>query len=88
VKIFFEHSPIKENNNNSNNNRKETQKIRSLKIKIANREDNFFFLVLHQKVLFAVTYDTDWHGFELIFFILLGISGGLYGALFIKWVRS
>ncbi|CAG8542451.1 10114_t:CDS:10 [Cetraspora pellucida] len=35
-------------------------------------------------VLFQVVYDRDWHGFDLIFFSLLGIMGGLYGALFIR----
>nr|KAJ3419505.1 hypothetical protein HK105_006864 [Polyrhizophydium stewartii] len=42
-------------------------------------------------VLFQVTYNRDWHGFELPFFILLGILGGLYGTLFIKlnvWYNS
>ncbi|CAG8449251.1 8998_t:CDS:10 [Scutellospora calospora] len=35
-------------------------------------------------VLFQVVYDREWHGFELFFFALLGILGGLYGALFIR----
>lgn len=35
-------------------------------------------------VLFQVTYTTGWHGFELLPFILLGITGGLFGGLFIK----
>lgn len=35
-------------------------------------------------VLFQVTYDRDWHWVELGFFILLGIFGGVYGALFTK----
>ncbi|RUP51523.1 chloride channel [Jimgerdemannia flammicorona] len=35
-------------------------------------------------VLFQVSYDRDWHGFEMIFFALLGIVGGLYGAFFIR----
>ncbi|CAG8805395.1 20388_t:CDS:2, partial [Racocetra persica] len=35
-------------------------------------------------VLFQVVYDRDWHGFDLIFFSMLGIMGGLYGALFIR----
>ncbi|KAH9929594.1 Cl-channel protein [Epithele typhae] len=35
-------------------------------------------------VLFQVTYDRDWHFFEIMFFIILGIFGGLYGAFAIR----
>ncbi|PCH36064.1 hypothetical protein WOLCODRAFT_166656 [Wolfiporia cocos MD-104 SS10] len=35
-------------------------------------------------VLFQVTYDKDWHAYELMFFLLLGIFGGVYGAFFSK----
>lgn len=35
-------------------------------------------------MLFEVRYVTDWHIFELFVFVLLGIIGGIYGALFIK----
>ncbi|KAH6586293.1 hypothetical protein BASA50_000757 [Batrachochytrium salamandrivorans] len=35
-------------------------------------------------VLFQVTYNRDWHAFELPLFILLGVLGGFYGALFIR----
>ncbi|KAI4230984.1 MAG: hypothetical protein LQ349_005904 [Xanthoria aureola] len=35
-------------------------------------------------VLYQVTYDTGWHGFEMVPFAILGIVGGLYGALFIS----
>ncbi|KAE8396050.1 voltage-gated chloride channel [Aspergillus alliaceus] len=38
-----------------------------------------------QLVMFQVQYDRTWHFFELIFFILLGVFGGLYGAFVIKW---
>lgn len=38
-----------------------------------------------QLVMFQVKYDRTWHLFELIFFILLGVFGGLYGAFVIKW---
>ncbi|KAL2825574.1 chloride channel [Aspergillus cavernicola] len=38
-----------------------------------------------QLVMFQVQYDRTWHFFELIFFIIIGIFGGLYGALVIKW---
>ncbi|KAL4260193.1 Chloride channel protein [Pleurotus pulmonarius] len=36
-------------------------------------------------VLFQVTYDRDWHFFEIIFFIVLGVFGGLYGAFVVKF---
>ncbi|OBZ70692.1 hypothetical protein A0H81_09370 [Grifola frondosa] len=36
-------------------------------------------------VLFSVTYDRDWHFFEIMFFIILGIFGGLYGAFVVKF---
>ncbi|GAA6001698.1 hypothetical protein JCM10207_002272 [Rhodosporidiobolus poonsookiae] len=35
-------------------------------------------------VLFAVTYDRDWHVLELIGFLALAVFGGVYGALFCK----
>lgn len=38
-----------------------------------------------QLVMFQVRYDRDWHFFEIIFFIILGIFGGLYGEFVIKW---
>ncbi|KAF9091068.1 glycerol ethanol, ferric requiring protein [Mortierella sp. AD031] len=36
-------------------------------------------------VMFQVSYDRDWHFFEMIFFVLIGIFGGLYGTLIIKY---
>lgn len=43
-------------------------------------------------VLFQVTYDRDWHWVELAFFVLIGLFGGVYGALFTKlnmfWSRN
>lgn len=43
-------------------------------------------------VLFQVTYDKDWHAFELVPFLLLGVFGGVYGAYFSKlnhrWSRD
>ncbi|KAH9058793.1 voltage-gated chloride channel [Lactarius vividus] len=36
-------------------------------------------------VLFQVTYNRDWHFFEIMFFVILGIFGGLYGAFVIKF---
>jgi chloride channel 3/4/5 len=38
-----------------------------------------------QLVMFQVRYDRSWHFFEVVFFIILGIFGGLYGAFVIKW---
>ncbi|KAK5998259.1 putative chloride channel protein [Cladobotryum mycophilum] len=38
-----------------------------------------------QLVMFQVQYDRDWHFFEIIFYIVIGIFGGLYGAFVIKW---
>lgn len=38
-----------------------------------------------QLVMFEVKYDRDWHFFEIIFFIILGIFGGLYGEFVMKW---
>ncbi|KAI0744080.1 chloride channel [Daedaleopsis nitida] len=42
-------------------------------------------------VLFQVTYDKDWHAYELFPFLLLGVFGGVYGAYFsklnYKWSR-
>lgn len=35
-------------------------------------------------VLYQVTYHSGWHAFELVPFALIGIIGGLYGAMFIK----
>jgi len=35
-------------------------------------------------VLFQVTYDKDWHAYELLFFLVLGVFGGVYGAYFSK----
>ncbi len=37
-----------------------------------------------QLVMFSVRYDRDWHFFEIVFYIILGIFGGLYGAFVIK----
>ncbi|KZT10858.1 uncharacterized protein LAESUDRAFT_721246 [Laetiporus sulphureus 93-53] len=36
-------------------------------------------------VLFQVTYDRDWHFFEIIFFVIIGVFGGLYGAFMVKF---
>ncbi|KAF4125235.1 chloride channel 3/4/5 [Geosmithia morbida] len=38
-----------------------------------------------QLVMFQVSYDREWHFFEIVFYILLGVFGGLYGAFVIKW---
>ena len=38
-----------------------------------------------QLVMFSVKYDRGWHFFEVVFYIVLGIFGGCYGAFMIKW---
>jgi chloride channel 3/4/5 len=38
-----------------------------------------------QLVMFQVQYDRSWHFFEVIFYIIIGVFGGLYGAFVIKW---
>jgi len=38
-----------------------------------------------QLVMFSVKYDRDWHFFEILFYIILGVFGGLYGAFVIKY---
>ncbi|KAJ1333357.1 CLC voltage-gated chloride channel [Microdochium nivale] len=38
-----------------------------------------------QLVMFSVKYDRTWHFFEVVFYIIIGIFGGLYGAFMIKW---
>ncbi|KAI8285047.1 H(+)/Cl(-) exchange transporter 5 [Colletotrichum sp. SAR11_57] len=46
----------------------------------------------HKIVMFQVKYTTDWHYFEIVFFIVIGILGGAAGALFIKaskhWAKT
>ncbi|KAF2239921.1 hypothetical protein EV356DRAFT_477317 [Viridothelium virens] len=36
-------------------------------------------------VMFQVKYDRDWHFFEIVFYIIIGIFGGLYGSFVMKW---
>lgn len=38
-----------------------------------------------QLVMFTVSYDRSWHFFEIIFYVIIGIFGGLYGAFVMKW---
>ena len=38
-----------------------------------------------QLVMFQVQYDRSWHFFEILFYIIIGAFGGLYGAFVIKW---
>ncbi|KAF2497024.1 putative voltage-gated chloride channel [Lophium mytilinum] len=38
-----------------------------------------------QLVMFQVKYDRDWHFFEILFYLIIGVFGGLYGAFVIKW---
>ncbi|KAI1106875.1 chloride channel [Jackrogersella minutella] len=41
----------------------------------------------HKIVMFEVRYKIDWEWFELVWFILVGVLGGAFGALFIKASR-
>ncbi|KAG1458982.1 hypothetical protein G6F46_006445 [Rhizopus delemar] len=36
-------------------------------------------------VMFQVSYDRDWHFFEYLFVVIIGLFGGLYGTLVIKY---
>ncbi|KAL6454690.1 CLCN5 H(+)/Cl(-) exchange transporter 5 [Candida maltosa Xu316] len=38
-------------------------------------------------VLFELEYFSDWTPIELVFFIMIGIAGGVFGALFVKFVH-
>jgi len=38
-----------------------------------------------QLVMFQVHYDRSWHFFEVVFYIIIGIFGGLFGVFVIKW---
>lgn len=38
-----------------------------------------------QLVMFTVRYDRSWHFFEILFYIVIGVFGGLYGAFTMKW---
>ncbi|KAG2733717.1 hypothetical protein G9P44_003242 [Scheffersomyces stipitis] len=38
-------------------------------------------------VLFELKYNSDWSAIELLFFVGLGIAGGLFGASFVKFVQ-
>ncbi|EMD69629.1 hypothetical protein COCSADRAFT_106384 [Bipolaris sorokiniana ND90Pr] len=38
-----------------------------------------------QLVMFNVSYDRSWHFFEIVFYLIIGVFGGLYGAFVIKW---
>ncbi|OCK84057.1 hypothetical protein K432DRAFT_378969 [Lepidopterella palustris CBS 459.81] len=38
-----------------------------------------------QLVMFQVKYDRSWHFFEIVFYLIIGAFGGLYGAFVIKW---
>ncbi len=41
----------------------------------------------NKTVLFEVHYTTDWKSFEIVVFVLIGITGGTIGALFVKMSR-
>ncbi|KAJ1828774.1 glycerol ethanol, ferric requiring protein [Coemansia sp. RSA 2599] len=36
-------------------------------------------------VMFQTTYDRDWHFFEILFFVVIGVFGGVYGGLCIRF---
>lgn len=38
-----------------------------------------------QLVIFSVSYDRDWHYFEIMFYLIIGIFGGVFGIFVIKW---
>lgn len=38
-----------------------------------------------QIVLFSVSYNHDWHFFEIVFFIIIGLFGGVFGIFLSKW---
>lgn len=38
-----------------------------------------------QLVMFQVRYDRSWHFFEVLFYVVIGVFGGLYGEFVIKW---
>jgi len=38
-----------------------------------------------QLVMFQVKYDRSWHFFEILFYLVIGVFGGLYGAFVMKW---
>ncbi|WLF76387.1 hypothetical protein PVL30_000089 [Lodderomyces elongisporus] len=38
-------------------------------------------------VLFELEYSSDWKPIELVFFVLIGMSGGAFGAAFVKFVN-
>ncbi|KAH6910369.1 voltage-gated chloride channel [Coprinopsis sp. MPI-PUGE-AT-0042] len=67
------------------------------KLRIVDRHSSFFCAMIAaitlkmldpfgtgKLVLFQVTYDKDWHGYELVPFLFLGLFGGVYGAYFSK----
>lgn len=37
-------------------------------------------------VLFELKYTSDWESIELLFFIIIGLAGGIFGACFVKFV--
>lgn len=37
-------------------------------------------------VLFELSYSSDWKPIELLFFIMIGLAGGIFGAYFVKFV--
>lgn len=48
-------------------------------VRTSHKRSIFNIIFIHK-----VTYTRDWHFFEIIFFVILGLFGGLTGALFIR----
>lgn len=38
-------------------------------------------------VLFELQYSSDWRPMELVFFVIIGVAGGIFGAAFVKFVN-
>lgn len=41
----------------------------------------------NKTVLFELNYESDWRATELTFFVIIGIAGGIFGALFVRFTK-
>lgn len=41
----------------------------------------------NKTVLFELSYESDWKATELPFFVIIGIAGGIFGALFVRFTK-